>query len=113
MTREDQDRVGDILRAIRWLLRVKEKGRQAFDGDWQVRSAASYERMVIGEALNNLSTNMWKHIPICRCPKQWVSASCWRTGTLNSTLKRITISYGAPLPMTYLYLRRMWVSNSQ
>ena len=50
MTREDQDRVGDILRAIRRLLGVKEKGRQAFDGDWQVRSAASYELMVIGEA---------------------------------------------------------------
>ena len=41
MTREDQDRVGDITRAINRLFRVKERGRSAFDGDWTIRSTAS------------------------------------------------------------------------
>ena len=55
MTRADQDRVGDILQGINRLLGIRDSGRAAFDTDWMVRSAACYELVVMGEALNSLS----------------------------------------------------------
>ena len=55
MTRGDRDRVEDILRSIGQLREVRELGRSAFNREWIVRSAACYELMVIGGALNALS----------------------------------------------------------
>lgn len=55
MTRADRDRVEDVLRGIDRLREVRALGRSAFDRDWMVRSAACYELLVIGEALNALS----------------------------------------------------------
>ena len=55
MTRSDHDRVGDILQGINRLLEIRDSGRAAFDTDWTVRSAACYELVVMGEALNSLS----------------------------------------------------------
>ena len=55
MTRADQDRVGDILQGVDRLLKIRDSGRAAFDTDWMVRSAACYELVVIGEALDSLS----------------------------------------------------------
>lgn len=55
MTRGDRDRVEDILRGIDRLREIGNLGRSAFNGNWMVRSAACYELLVIGEALNALS----------------------------------------------------------
>lgn len=55
MTRGDRDRVEDIPRGIDRLGEIRNLGRSAFNGNWMVRSAACYELLVIGEALNALS----------------------------------------------------------
>ena len=55
MTRSDQERVADVLGGVGRLQEVRDGGRAAFDREWIVRSAACYELLVIGEALNALS----------------------------------------------------------
>lgn len=55
MTRGDDERILDILRACRRLGEIAARGRSSYDDDWVVSDAASYNLAVIGEALDNLS----------------------------------------------------------
>ena len=55
MTRRDDERIHDILGACGRLAEIAVRGRSAYDGDWVIRDAASYNLAVIGEALDSLS----------------------------------------------------------
>ena len=55
MSRSDSERVDDMLEACQRLAEIVELGRAAYDSNWLIGSAASYELAVIGEAIAHLS----------------------------------------------------------
>lgn len=55
MTRTDNQRVEDILRAARRLQEIAANGRVAFDRSWPLQDAAIRELELLGEAMNKLS----------------------------------------------------------
>ena len=55
MSRTNSERVDDMLEACHKLAEIVELGRAEYDSKWLVRSAASYELAVIGEAIASLS----------------------------------------------------------
>lgn len=55
MTRDDDERVADIVRAIGRLQDIVTEGREAFDDSHILQAAAIYNIQVIGEATSRLS----------------------------------------------------------
>ena len=63
MTRSDNDRVGDVLRASHRLQEIGRAGRGAFDDSWVLQDAAVRELEIAGEALSNLSARFKARLP--------------------------------------------------
>ena len=55
MSRSDNDRLGDIIRAGRRLAAIVACGRDAFDQDWTLRDAAAHQVEIIVDAYVNLN----------------------------------------------------------
>ncbi|MCY4622381.1 MAG: DUF86 domain-containing protein [bacterium] len=54
MSRSDNDRLGDIIRAGRRLAAIVACGREAFDQDWTLRDAASHQIEIVVDAYTKL-----------------------------------------------------------
>jgi|GEM_PF-3590825 len=66
MSRSDNDRIEDVLRASRRLQEIGNAGRETFQRDWPLQDAAVRELEIIGEALYNLSDTFAGEQPNCR-----------------------------------------------
>lgn len=54
MSRSDNDRLGDIIRAGRRLAEIVACGRDAFDQDWTLRDAAAHQIEIVVDAYTRL-----------------------------------------------------------
>ena len=63
MSRTDKDRLEDILDASHKLAEIVERGRDEFDKDWVLRSAAERQLEIIGEAAGGLSEDLAERRP--------------------------------------------------
>lgn len=55
MSRSDDARVIDILQSCERINEIVARGRGAYDENWESRDAASYNLVIVGEALGALS----------------------------------------------------------
>lgn len=63
MSRSDNERIEDILRASRRLREIGKAGREAFNRSWPHQSAAVRELEIIGEAVKHLSDDFMESKP--------------------------------------------------
>ena len=63
MSRTDKDRLEDILEASHKLAEIVARGRDEFDKDWVLRSAAERQLEIIGEAAGGLSEELAERRP--------------------------------------------------
>ena len=63
MSRTDADCLEDMLEAVHKLADIVARGRDSFDRDWVVRSAAERQLEVIGEAAEGLSEELAERRP--------------------------------------------------
>ena len=61
MTRNDAERVHDILDACNKLVEIAALGRAEFDRSWILQSAAERQLEIVGEAMANLSAEVFGH----------------------------------------------------
>ena len=57
MSRADNDRLGDIIRAGRRLAAIVACGRDAFDQDWTLRDAAAHQIEIVVDAYTKLNAD--------------------------------------------------------
>lgn len=57
MSRSDNDRLGDIIRAGRRIAAITDCGRAAFDEDWTLRDAATHQIEILVDAYTKLGTD--------------------------------------------------------
>ena len=63
MSRSDEERIGDILRAAELACRITAEGEQAFADDWKNVLAAERALHIIGEAASKLSDGALARYP--------------------------------------------------